>query len=261
MRQKSGMADPQLASLYMFHLMNRCTPVECVCGHNSCFACGNESHTPVSCVLMERWLDLVGAEANAVSTAAADAKDVIATAATRRKEWDRRGHRVSPYIPRVIDKLTKECPHCRTPIEKTGGCNSMVCICGKEFCWLCLKPHSNHTTGHAVAACHRYEENRLRRSGDESTMSAIAAASAAAENVYTAAGSFGAAMPLRLQHYFTRYANHRIGLQLQRQRFEENRPRLMALLEPVAGGSAVLNNALDRALTTMEHARATLSHT
>ncbi|XP_046557387.1 LOW QUALITY PROTEIN: ATP-dependent RNA helicase DEAH12, chloroplastic-like [Haliotis rubra] len=36
-------------------------------------------------------------------------------------------------------KTTKKCPNCKTPIEKTEGCNNMHCeACTCSFCWLCL---------------------------------------------------------------------------------------------------------------------------
>ncbi|CAD6441535.1 58b70620-cdf0-46e4-89e1-1cdae8c87a01 [Sclerotinia trifoliorum] len=33
----------------------------------------------------------------------------------------------------------KECPNCKTHIEKTNGCNHIVCNCGAHLCWVCLE--------------------------------------------------------------------------------------------------------------------------
>ncbi|KAI1207863.1 uncharacterized protein F4807DRAFT_433543 [Annulohypoxylon truncatum] len=33
----------------------------------------------------------------------------------------------------------KDCPKCKTPLEKTEGCNHMACRCGAHICWVCLK--------------------------------------------------------------------------------------------------------------------------
>ncbi|KAM7193932.1 hypothetical protein V8F20_008202 [Naviculisporaceae sp. PSN 640] len=35
----------------------------------------------------------------------------------------------------------KDCPVCRVPIQKAGGCNHVVCErgCGKHICWVCLE--------------------------------------------------------------------------------------------------------------------------
>ncbi|XXH01055.1 hypothetical protein Hte_007406 [Hypoxylon texense] len=32
----------------------------------------------------------------------------------------------------------KDCPKCKTPLEKTWGCNHMACPCGAHICWVCL---------------------------------------------------------------------------------------------------------------------------
>lgn len=33
----------------------------------------------------------------------------------------------------------KDCPKCKTPLEKTEGCNHMTCRCGAHICWVCLE--------------------------------------------------------------------------------------------------------------------------
>ena len=47
-----------------------------------------------------------------------------------------------------IQLMTKPCPLCRNPIEKSYGCNHMSCStyngCGHEFCWLCLTDWNTH---------------------------------------------------------------------------------------------------------------------
>jgi len=40
---------------------------------------------------------------------------------------------------------TKECPSCKSKIEKNGGCSHMTCsYCGFQFCWICSKPTPSH---------------------------------------------------------------------------------------------------------------------
>lgn len=51
-----------------------------------------------------------------------------------------------------VDKPFKRCPSCHHMIEKSEGCNHMVCRCGQEFCFECGKiletaEHFSHFLG------------------------------------------------------------------------------------------------------------------
>lgn len=63
----------------------------CKCGYNFCFQCGEASHDPIPCALMENW---------------------------RMNSND--------LNVEYLTKYTKECPKCYAIIEKNGGCNRMV---------------------------------------------------------------------------------------------------------------------------------------
>ena len=46
----------------------------------------------------------------------------------------------------VLRQITKPCPCCATPIEKSGGCNHMKCTrCSAAFCWVCGKQIDDDT--------------------------------------------------------------------------------------------------------------------
>jgi len=105
--------------------------IKCTCGKSFCIRCGREPHAPVGCAVLERWEDK---NANESETA----------------NW--------------ILANTKKCPKCFTRIEKNQGCNHMTCQqCKYDFCWVCLKPWSEHgseTGGY-------YKCNRFSEEGDE----------------------------------------------------------------------------------------------
>lgn len=47
-----------------------------------------------------------------------------------------------------LQNNTKACPQCKAPVEKNGGCLTLLCArCQHQFCWNCLKPH-DHTERH-----------------------------------------------------------------------------------------------------------------
>ncbi|PWA38650.1 Zinc finger, C6HC-type [Artemisia annua] len=85
-----------------------------------CYNCMEEAHSPLDCQTVGKWLMKNMAEAENTS-------------------W--------------ILANTKPCPNCKIWIERYGGCPSMTCICGYEFCWLCLEPSRGHNN--LLAACGR----------------------------------------------------------------------------------------------------------
>ncbi|XP_019099610.1 PREDICTED: putative E3 ubiquitin-protein ligase ARI4 [Camelina sativa] len=106
--------------------------VECSCGHQFCFSCLSESHSPCSCLMWKLWTKKCADESETVN-------------------W--------------ITVNTKLCPECSKPVEKRDGCNHMTCICGQCFCWLCGeatgKTHSYRSiAGHS---CGRYKDDKVRQ--------------------------------------------------------------------------------------------------
>ena len=56
---------------------------------------------------------------------------------------------------------TKNCPKCKTPWWKNGGCNHFSCSCGHEFCWVCLRPWIYHGGGFYV--CEKGEDTKEKK--------------------------------------------------------------------------------------------------
>ncbi|XP_071694483.1 probable E3 ubiquitin-protein ligase ARI2 [Rutidosis leptorrhynchoides] len=81
-----------------------CCEVECACGFQFCFSCSSEAHSPCSCHMWALWV----------------------------KKFEDDSETINWMIAN-----TKNCPTCLKPVEKNGGCNHVVCACGKAFCWLC----------------------------------------------------------------------------------------------------------------------------
>ncbi|KAL2935636.1 putative E3 ubiquitin-protein ligase ARI7, partial [Bienertia sinuspersici] len=88
--------------------------VTCACLYSFCWNCLEEPHRPVNCELYERWMAKNASEAENM-------------------KW--------------ILAFTKPCPQCKRPIEKSIGCNHMICRppCNYHFCWLCLGDWFTHS--------------------------------------------------------------------------------------------------------------------
>eukprot|EP00051_Salpingoeca_urceolata_P027519 m.481836 g.481836 ORF g.481836 m.481836 type:complete len:517 (-) comp22339_c0_seq1:123-1673(-) len=131
-------------------------PVKCNCGFNFCFGCGESAHEPIRCEMLKVWLKKCADDSETSNWIAAN---------------------------------TKECPKCRSAIEKNGGCNHMACrtpTCKYEFCWVCMGPWEPH--GSAWYNCNRFDEKDSveARQGQKKSRVALE----------------------RYLFYFNRYANH-----------------------------------------------------
>ncbi|POO03193.1 E3 ubiquitin ligase RBR family [Trema orientale] len=106
--------------------------VECACGLQFCFSCSSEAHSPCSCLMWELW-----------SKKCRDDSETV--------NW--------------ITVHSKPCPKCHKSVEKNGGCNLVICVCGQAFCWLCGGATGREHTYASIAghSCGRYKEEKVQK--------------------------------------------------------------------------------------------------
>ena len=114
--------------IYSKSSMHSAREIQCKCGTTYCFKCSKDTHRPCSCEMFEKWLRMN-------DTAKNDDK------------W--------------IEANTKECPNCHQKIEKSIGCNYMLCDkrvggCGHAFCYVCETDWSKHSQDHFK--CNKYTD-------------------------------------------------------------------------------------------------------
>ncbi|XP_065178372.1 E3 ubiquitin-protein ligase ARIH2-like [Sycon ciliatum] len=133
--------------------------VTCVCSAQFCFSCRDEYHAPLSCQLMVEWK----------TQRAAESQSAI-----------------------YIVANTKPCPKCKVHIEKSGGCNHMVCRhCSFNYCWVCGGDWNSHGTQYYH--CSKYKPDTVKekeRSSQQESMK-------------------------RYFFYFERYQNHHQSILLE----------------------------------------------
>jgi ariadne-1 len=110
-------------------LNHNITEIECSCGSTFCFNCYKESHRPCSCEMV--------------------------------LHWNKKNKSVENYDEMWIKANTKKCPHCGQNIERSHGCNYMLCDkkaggCGKAFCFVCETDWEKHSQDHFN--CNKYTE-------------------------------------------------------------------------------------------------------
>lgn len=58
-----------------------------------------------------------------------------------------------------IRDSSRPCPGCRTPVQKSEGCNHITCRCGVQFCYHCGEPYQRDERGHYMVTEH-YQSGR-----------------------------------------------------------------------------------------------------
>lgn len=114
-----------------------CSVAQCnKCNSRICWKCGKESHVPLSCENVDKWI----------------------------RRFNESGSQVQWKISN-----TKPCGQCGARIEKNGGCNHMKCLnCGFEFCWVC--GHEWKTHEGEKYNCNQYKDlDELTSEKDETT--------------------------------------------------------------------------------------------
>lgn len=105
--------------------------------HRFCFSCSSLTpHWPVSCEYHAQWIATVEEQMKGISSS---------------NNFDDVAHHL------WLKANTRPCPKCNTPIEKNDGCNHMICLnrhCRYEFCWICRKDWSLHSSRTGGKICH-----------------------------------------------------------------------------------------------------------
>ncbi|CAJ2512744.1 Uu.00g008630.m01.CDS01 [Anthostomella pinea] len=60
-----------------------------------------------------------------------------------------------------IKEITKPCPKCKRKVHKFSGCDHITCICGHEWCWLCLAVYYRGENG--FLECKHTQQCRYHR--------------------------------------------------------------------------------------------------
>lgn len=148
------------------------------CCTSFCMVCGEEPHAPSGCKDLAQWNEKCRNESETANWMLAN---------------------------------TKECPKCRTRIEKNQGCNHIVCQrCKHEFCWICRGDWASHgaNTG-GYYKCNKYDPKNI---GSD--------ASNAAKRELD-----------RYLHYYKRYHAHSEAQKFAKKQLKETESRMVLLQE------------------------------
>ena len=156
-----------------------------------------------------------------------------------------------------IEKMTKKCPKCKTPIQKDGGCNFMKCArCGYEFCWVCGSDWRTHRD-HFV--CNKYDK-QFQGSGDlDDIKDPITKKGVKITDKkftmppmkYEDRANFA-----RWNHYFRRFQAHRDAQRLEGKNRDKFRQNIVKHLIDVPPQTA--NQLIDRVFRAIDLARSVL---
>jgi len=175
--------------------------VKCLCGNTFCFACEKQTHRPITCETLVKWEQKNNS----------DSDDDL---------W--------------VKAHCKICPHCKQSIERSSGCNYLLCDkkaggCGKAFCYVCETDWALHSQDHFN--CNKYTPD-VKAKEDE--------ASLLKEELK------------RLKHYFDRLTNYKAAVIMAKKmapKIEEIQHKYISQNIPYSE-LKFLNEALDCVINT-----------
>lgn len=65
----------------------------------------------------------------------------------------RKEHKMEEERSEQVVKLSKNCPKCKSPTIKNGGCNHMTCVCRSDWCWICNNEIQDVTEHYSSGPC------------------------------------------------------------------------------------------------------------
>ncbi len=196
--------------LYVKSNMHSAREINCPCGTSYCFKCSKESHRPCTCEIIEKWEKLC----------ISDSSD---------EKW--------------IQANTKECPHCHQKIEKSHGCNFMLCDkraggCGHAFCYVCETDWEKHSKDHFT--CNKYtEEVKNKEKNSEKLKKDLK----------------------RYEFYFTRYMNYKKAVEECNEKFRKDLGEKINILITIKNLPVIETSFIIDALETIIKAKRTLKNT
>ena len=175
--------------------------IKCLCGNTFCFFCEKQSHRPITCQVLEAWEKKNNS----------DSDDDL---------W--------------VKAHCKICPHCKQSIERSSGCNYLLCDkkaggCGKAFCYVCETDWEKHSQDHFK--CNKYTPDVQKKEDEASKLK---------EEI------------LRLKHYFDRYTNYKAAVMMAKKMYpkiEEIQQQYISQNIPYSE-LKFLNEALDCVIST-----------
>ena len=194
--------------------------INCPCGNSYCFQCLKEAHRPCTCELIDKFIAL------------------------------NRNTSLDDYDKRWIQANTKECPHCHQKIQKSQGCNYMLCDtraggCGKAFCYVCETDWDKHSKDHFN--CNKYTEAVRRREEQAKKIQSDL--------------DYEIKKFERYDFYYPRYANNKSSVEICNTTFRDNLNEKIQLLNFLQELPAIETKFLLDALETIIKAKRTLKNT
>lgn len=157
-----------------------------------------------------------------------------------------------------IERMTKKCPKCKTPIQKNGGCNYMKCIrCGYEFCWVCgadWKTHGDHFS------CNKFDgkNDSISSDDDDANNDDDELINDKDKKYYLPPmNSEQRARFARWNHYYRRYQAHLDAQRLEKKNRDQFRETLVKSWEDTMSKTTA-NQLVDKVYRAIDVARSVL---